>query len=134
MINLYQDISSVIGNHRNGTVLEYLKDRSAHSDVAEALAAVVRPLGDVQIVSPDAAQYRYIAVATITVIFGFAIGMDTVAFRLNQQLKERALQSGGMDLTAAGRDWVSFSVFRDDWPEDDLMFWARKAYAFAREG
>jgi hypothetical protein len=43
------------------------------------------------------------------------------------------METGGMDYSEAGPDWVSFTLFRDDWPEFDLKFWARKAYVFARE-
>ncbi len=32
-----------------------------------------------------------------------------------------------------GDQWVSFTLFRDDWPKPDLEFWARKAYVAARE-
>ncbi len=46
--------------------------------------------------------------------------------------KARALATGAAELSQAGPDWVSVAVFRDDWPEPDLRFWARKAYLYAR--
>ncbi len=90
-------------------------------------------MGDVQAFCPDASQYRYILVSTKNIIFGLAIGMNTIAFRLNPLFKNRAIETGGKDYSEAGPDWVSFTLFRDDWPEFDLKFWARKAYVFARE-
>ena len=58
----------------NEVALEYLRELSARDEVAEALWDAVAPLGDVQSYSPDLSQYRYVAVATCGIIFGFAIG------------------------------------------------------------
>jgi len=126
-------VPEALQNSTNTSVLEYIKDCSAHSDVVEALAEAVAPLGDVQTFCPDPSTYRYVLVSTKDVVFGLAAGMKTVAFRLDPLLKDHALQTGATDLPEAGPDWVSFTLFRDDWPEVDLMFWARKAYVFARE-
>jgi hypothetical protein len=126
-------IPSALRNSTNASVLDYIQDCSAHSDVVETLAEAVAPLGDVQTFCSDPSTYRYVLVSTRDVIFGLAVGMKTVAFRLDPPLKDRALQTGATDLLEAGPDWVSFTLFRDDWPEVDLVFWARKAYVFARE-
>lgn len=117
---------------RNESVLAYLGGLSAHSDVAEALARAVAPLGDVQRFCPDPAAYRSVAVATGGVVFGFAAGMGLVGFRLAPGLKARALATGADDCPEAGPDWVAFTLFRHDWPEPDLPFWAREAYLSAR--
>ncbi len=69
---------------------------------------------------------------TKKIIFGFAMGSNMIAFRLNPLFKGRALETGGSDLSEPGPDWVSFVPFRDDWPEIDFKFWARKAYLCAR--
>ena len=106
---------------------------SAHSDVTEALLRAVKPLGDVQYYCPDLSRYRYFVVSTKTIIFGFAIGMNTVAFRLNAPFNQRAVASGGNPIPELDEEWISFILFRDDWPEVDLSFWARKAYVYARE-
>jgi hypothetical protein len=58
---------------------------------------------------------------------------DTIGFRLDERMKSRALASGGTLFPECGPDWVSFTLFRDDWPGIDLEFWARKAYVAARE-
>ena len=117
----------------NDDVLSYLNGKSAHSDIAEALLNAVKPLGDVQHFCPDPAQYKYLAVSTLGVIFGVATGMNMIAFRLDATFKERALRTGADDAPQVGSHWVSFAPFRNDWPRVDLEFWARKAYVFARE-
>jgi len=128
-----QKIPDTISTSRNKSVLAFLRDSSAHSDVAEALLRAVKPLGDVQDYCPDSSRYRYLVVSTKATIFGFALGMNTVAFRLNAPFHQRAVASGGNPIPELGEEWISFTLFRDDWPEPDLLFWARKAYVYARE-
>jgi hypothetical protein len=119
---------------QNRAVLAHLHPLSAHSDVVEALMKAVEPLGDVQTSCPDPREYRYVAVSTKHVVFGFAAGMTSVFFRLDERLKQRALITGGVALPACGPEWVEFVVFPGpDWPKVDLEFWARKAYVFVRE-
>ena len=116
----------------NRPVLAYLTDKSAHSDVAAALAGAVKQLGDVQLFCPDWQQYRFVAASTRELIFGFALEMNLVAFRLDGRLKDRALASGGVSLPECGDAWVAFTLFRSDWPRVDVEFWALKAYVNAR--
>ena len=118
----------------NKRVLAYVQDLSAHSDIAEVLLKAVQPLGDVQVFCPDTAQYRYVVVSTRNVIFGFAVGMSTVAFRLDERMKSRALMTGGLACEECGDDWVAVvHDLRDsDWPAVDVRFWAQKAYVYAR--
>jgi hypothetical protein len=119
---------------QNRVVLAYLEHLSAHSDVADQLIKAVEPLGDVQTFCPNPREYRYVVVSTKNVAFGFARGMTSVAFRLDQVLKKRALMTGGVALPECGPEWIDFVVFpAADWPKVDLQFWARKAYAFVRE-
>ncbi len=117
----------------NAGVLAHVRDLSAHSDVVSELQRALKSLGAVECFCPDAAAYRVVVAATDSVIFAFASGMNTVAFRLEALLKTRALASGAAALPAAGESWVTFTLFRADWPAHDLSFWARKAYVFARE-
>jgi hypothetical protein len=117
----------------NRRVLDHVKELSAHSDVAGALTAAFSSLGDVQIFSPDCRQYRYVIVATKRIVIAFAVGMNTVGFRLDERMKGRALASGAVPHPSCGDQWVSFALFRDDWPKVDLEFWARKSYVAARE-
>ena len=129
-----QPIPESLQGETNDSVLAYLADLSAHSDVSEALEGAVAPLGDVQTYCPDASQYRYRVVATRGVVFAFAVGMRTIGFRLPPEFKDRALASGAESCSQAGSDWAAITLFRVDWPEPDLQFWARQAYVYARYG
>ena len=108
---------------------------SAHGDLAEVLLKSVDPLGDVQLFSPDSEHYRYVVASTKELIFGFAVGMNIIAFRLDARMKARALQTGGVEWPKAGPEWVAVchDLPDSDWPAVDVKFWARKAYVFARE-
>ncbi|HTV41739.1 MAG TPA: hypothetical protein VMF08_14250 [Candidatus Sulfotelmatobacter sp.] len=117
----------------NRQVLDHLEGLSAHSDVADALSTALKPLGDVQIFCPDWQQYRYVVASTRGIIIALAVGMDTTGFRLDERMNARALASGGVPYAECGKQWVSFTLFRDDWPKVDIEFWARKAYVAARE-
>ena len=128
-----QSIPRELQNEINRQVLNYLNDKSAHSDVVDSLIAGANSLGDVQFYCPDPAEYRYFVVSTKGAIIAIALGMDTVAFRLDERMKARALESGGALLSECGNEWVSFTLFRDDWPTVDVEFWARTAYAAARD-
>jgi hypothetical protein len=61
--------------------------------------------------------------------------MDTIAFKLDPRMRERALLTGGIPWPECGEDWVAVLHHRpdDDWPKVDVTFWARKAYVRARE-
>jgi len=122
-------------NQENRAVFEYIKNLSAHSDLVEPLVEAVKPLGDVQIFTPERpGGYGYYTVSTRGIIFGFVIGTQCeVYFRLDPIMKQRALATGGIDFSECGPNWVTFKIFRGDWPEPDLEFWARKAYVYIRE-
>jgi hypothetical protein len=128
-----QSVPAGLLTSTNRQVLSHIDDKSAHSDVAEAFTLALKPLGDVQLFCPDWQQYRYVVASTKRVIFGLAIGMSTVAFRLDERMKTRALSTGGAPYPECGDHWASFTLFRDDWPKVDLEFWARKAYLAARQ-
>ncbi len=119
----------------NAAVLRYIEKLSAHSDIAEVLTSAVKPLGDVQLFCPDWQSYRSVVASTKGVIFGFAAGMHTIAFRLDPRMKERALQTGAEYLPECGEEWVSVvhHLPDSDWPTVDVPFWARKAYVHARD-
>jgi hypothetical protein len=127
------DIPTDLETVGNRPVLRHIEGLSAHSDIVDALASALMPLGDVQRFCPDPQAYRYELASTKGVIFAVALGMDTVGFRLDERMKTRALASGGAPFPECGPAWVTFTLFRDDWPRIDLEFWARKAYMAARE-
>ncbi len=128
-----QDVPAELQTSINRQVLDHVEGLSAHSDIAEALSAALKPLGDVQIFCPDWQQYRYVVASTKGIIIALVAGMDTTGFRLDERMKARALASGGVPYPECGDQWVSFALFRDDWPKIDIEFWARKAYVAARE-
>ena len=128
-----QDIPTDLETARNRPVLRHIEGLSAHSDVVDALARALRPLGEVQRFCPDPEAYRYELASTRGVIFAVALGMSTIGFRLDERMKTRALASGGAPFPECGPGWVAFTLFRDDWPRIDLEFWARKAYVATRE-
>ncbi len=117
----------------NASILRFLTPQSAHTDVAEALIKAIQPLGDVQQFCPNPSRCLFFCVSTLGTVFAFAVGQRTLGFRLDDRMKERALRSGASPLPDCGAEWVTFELFRDDWPEVDLRFWARKAYVCARE-
>jgi len=126
-------VPDALRNSVNEAVLNHVGSKSAHSDVGDALIRAVKPLGDAQRFCPNPAQCRYLVVSTQDIVFAFAVGMNVIAFRLDPVLKGRALRSGADDIPELGSSWASFALFRNDWPDVDLTFWARKAYLFARE-
>jgi hypothetical protein len=128
-----RSVPTELATRVNRQVLGHVEGLSAHSDVADALTIALKPLGDVQPFCPNPQQYRYVVASTRGVIFALALGMDTTGFRLDERMKTRALASGGAPFPECGNEWVSFTLFRDDWPKIDLEFWARKAYLAARE-
>jgi hypothetical protein len=128
-----QNVPAELQTSINRQVLDHLEGLSAHSDVADALIAALKPLGDVQIFCPDWQQYRYVVASTEGIIIALAVGMNTAGFRLDERMRARALASGGVSYAECGEQWVSFTLFRDDWPKVDIEFWARKAYVAARE-
>ena len=128
-----QNVPPELQTSINRRVLNHVEGLSAHSDIVEALGAALEPLGDVQVFCPDCQQYRYVVASTKGIIIALAVGMNTIAFRLDERMRSRALASGGVTFPECGPEWVSFTPFRDDWPRIDLEFWARKAYVAARE-
>ncbi|MBT3229064.1 MAG: hypothetical protein HOD43_01730 [Candidatus Marinimicrobia bacterium] len=125
-------MEAVLNNPINSTVLEYLSGLSAHSDISESLGAAVEPLGDVNYLDHISTDFPSEGVFSMSIIFGIAVNMDEIGFRLPPEMKNRALLSGAELFHEAGSEWVKILMFRDDWPEPDLRFWARKAYQFAR--
>jgi len=120
----------------NAAVLRHVESLSAHSDSVDVLTRAVKPLGDVQLFCPDWQSYRYVVASTDNIIFALAVGMSTIAIRLDPAMKERALETGAEAYPACGDDWVSILPHRSDsdWPAVDVPFWARKAYVYARNG
>jgi len=125
-------LPDILNFEKNRSVLEYLSGQSAHSDVAEALRIAIEQLGAAQTYCPDPGSFRYLVAYVNETVFSYAAGMKTIAFRLSSDFKKKAIKTGGEALDFVGNEWVAFELFRNDWPEVDVRFWARKAYLFAR--
>lgn len=115
----------------NLDVLAYLAGTSAHDDVAGELLKAAGSLGDVMQFCPDISEYLYLVIYTNATIFGFATGKNKVAFRLNNEYRSRAIATGAHEIPEL-KNWVSFELFRSDWPSVDLKFWATAAYVQVR--
>jgi len=133
---MLQPLPPELATDVNAEVLRHGEGLPAHSDAVEVLKGAVQPLGDVQMFCPDWQRYRYVVASTNGVIFRLAVGMSTVAFRLDPRMKGRALQTGGEPYPDCGAEWVAVihSLPDSDWPAVDVQFWARKAYVYARGG
>jgi len=127
-----QPLAASIRNDRNHDILNFLQGKSAHSDVAGALVEAAVSPGDVQFYSSEPENFGYVALTTQDVVFAVAYGMSQIGFRLDETFKERALESGGFDVVEVGPAWVTFELFRSNYPAVDLPFWVRKAYLIAR--
>ena len=132
MAMMIEDFTDLSVNMENAEVLNYLQDLSAHSDIVESLVGAVAPLGDVKTFCPDITNFAYVVVSTNNTAFGFAAGQSMIAFQLDTLFKTRSLQTGGSEISKLRTNWVSFELFRTNWPAVDLQFWARKAYLIAR--
>jgi len=129
-MNLIQ-IPECLNTEKNHSVLSYLTCQSAHSDVAEALTIAIASLVSAKTFCPDFDSYQYLAAYANETIFSYAINMETVAFRLSSDFKYKAIKTGGEVVESLEDGWVAFDIFRSDWPQVDIEFWARKAYLFA---
>lgn len=133
-MNASQGLPDSLRTAPNLQVLRFLAPTSAHSDVAEVLTRIVRPLGGVRLSCPDWQRYRYVVADQSTVIFAFAMGMDTLGFRLPEELHPEALTGGGKPCPGAGPGWYSFPAFGSLGPAGALESWARHACLGARSG
>jgi hypothetical protein len=130
---MFTKVPEELLNKENEEVLKYIQDLSAHDGVADELVKSVKPLGDVQVYCPEWESFRYVVVSTCNIIFGVALGQDTVAYLLNDEFKEKALLTGCMLYPQLGESWVWVNPYSGDWPRVDFTFWARKSYVSTRE-
>lgn len=121
--------------HRDSTrnVRSLVAEPMLPIDLAERLRAAVQALPDVDFFCPNWPRYRYVAASTHHIIFAFAIGMNTFAFRLGYRFRPLALSAGGKAYDECGDEWVSFEPFPDGGTPADFEFWAARAYDYARE-
>lgn len=124
------EIPSQLVNETNASVLAYLHDKSAHSDISEPLDWARKELPGTHLYCPDWHSYRYVIAYTNNNIFAFAIGMGSIDVRLPPILWNAAGEDGGFPCDAAGLGWTTFKPF--DRPAPDLQRWLKAAYDYAR--
>ena len=118
---------------RNQAIATHFHKLSAHSDVAAEMLKVLKRLGEYEVRTNPASEAGAVYCVTNEMVFCAASGMVDTFWRLRPRDVETAIASGACP-TDLGPDWVKFILFRNDWPEPDLMFWSLRAYDFARTG
>jgi hypothetical protein len=122
----------------NGEVIRYLETHhpSAHSDVASELLDAAKGLPHLHWYCPDKWSYAYVFLHTPSgIIYGLAVGMRTLLFRLPQEGIPTALSEGGELCKELGPEWVSFCPFHPDIPrarmQAQMRRWCEAAYHHA---
>ena len=127
------ELSDLVDSEHNRDVLRYLSEHrpSCHSDTGDALIRAAESCGEWIAYSPSFQQCRYVALVTNRRVFALGIGQRSVCYRLPQELRTVALQTGATEAAEIGTDWVRFDLFRADRPTPDLPFWTLRAYRAA---
>ncbi len=122
----------------NAGVLAFIarEQPSAHDDVATALIDAAKGLPNARRYCPDPPAYAYVALHTAAWrMFGLAIGMSTVAFRLPSDLEQEATTDGGTPLPDPGPGWFAFQPWDVALPksatDERVRRWCRAAYEAA---
>jgi hypothetical protein len=117
---------------RNPNVEKYYSELSAHSDVAEEFLKSLKRLGDCR-VSGGGNDYAALYAVTNGLVFCAAAGMSETYWRLRPS-DVKIAKATGANRTAVGPEWMEVVLFRPDWPQPDIAYWALRAYDFARTG
>ena len=128
------ELLDLVDADANREVLRYLAEHrpSCHSDPGGALIKSAEKCGEWIAYSPSFANCAYVALITRRRIFALGIGQRTVCYRLSASSHAIALQTGATELAELGTEWACFELYRPDWPQADLPFWALQAYVNAR--
>jgi hypothetical protein len=117
---------------RNPEAEEFFLYRSAHDEVGTALMEAVSQLKDYRLLG-DLGKYKAPYAVTADWVFCGAAGMADTFWWLRDKDRLIALATGAVE-APIGPEWVRIQLFRLDWPQPDLAYWARKAYDYARVG
>lgn len=129
---LPEAIPAEIDNEQNASVLKYLKNLSAHSDIAEVLGLGCKDLPEAQLYCPDGHAYRYLLAYAKGTVFAFAFNMGGLGVRLPPVLWNAAREDGGRNWDSAGPDWILFSLWDTNVQSPaDIQRWIKAAYDFA---
>jgi len=122
----------------NDAVIRYLETHhpSAHSDIASELLDAAQGLPHRHWYCPDKWSYAYVFLHTPSgTVYGLAVGMRTLLFRLPQAEMLAALAEGGEAYKELGPEWVSFYPFHPDIPRAQIQarmkHWCAAAYHHA---
>lgn len=136
--NPVKEFEGELDRPENATMIAFLKQHqpSAHNDIVELLVSSAREFPDVKFYCPDTDNHAYYLAHTGDgVMFGAAIGLSALMFRLPKQAMSGALVKGGEIIKELGDNWVSFNPF---WPEkennnlsQEMQHWCRLAYHHA---
>lgn len=132
------EFEGALNREENASLIEYLQKEqpSAHADVVDLLVKSADMLAGVSYFCPDSDNYAYYLAHTRGgIVFGAALGLSALAFRLPNQAISGALAKGGELFKELGDNWVMFNPF---WPErndehllHELQHWCRLAYHHA---
>ncbi|MCW9012628.1 MAG: hypothetical protein OQL06_02500 [Gammaproteobacteria bacterium] len=133
-----REFEGQLSRSENQSIIEFLKlhQPSAHSDIVQLLVKSTEELPDIKFYCPDTDNHAYYLVHTKEgVMFGAAIGLSALMYRLPKQAVSGALVKGGEIIKEIGNEWVSFNPF---WPEEEnknllqeMQHWCKLAYHHA---
>ena len=115
-----REFEAELNRAENEQIIQFLKQYqpSAHNDIVQLLVESTADIPLSHFYCPDTDNHAYYLVHTADgVIFGAAIGMSALMYRLPKQSMSAALVKGGEILKEIGEPWVSFNPF---WPEQDV--------------
>ncbi len=99
----------------NQTICHFLQENSpsAHSDLAEEIAIVMRSLPPYRAFCPNLRNYAYIIYYTkADAIFALVMGMNEVILRIPDDQVQEALSERGQHVNGISHEWMLFPVFR----------------------
>ena len=117
---------------QNPEAESFFRVLSVHSDVFTEWRDALKRLGEYEVRHASENAGATFAIAK-GIVFSGAAGMNCTYWRLRPRDVEVALATGA-EVAPLGPGWVTIQVFRSDWPNPDLPFWALRAYDFARTG
>lgn len=133
-----KEFEGLLDRPDNESMILYLKQHqpSAYIDIVNMLVHSADDLPQVQFYCPDTDNHAYYLAHTPNgVMFGAAMGMSALMYRLPKQAISGALVKGGEIIQEIGDSWVSFNPF---WPEqeqasklEEMKHWCRLAFHHA---
>lgn len=133
-----KEFEGLLDRPENSSMIEFLKKHqpSAHTDMVELLVKSTENLPDVHFYCPDTDNHAYYLAHTQDgIMFGAAIGLSALMYRLPKQAVSGSLVKGGEIFKDVGDSWISFNPF---WPEDEsrkhldeMKHWCKLAYHHA---